>query len=33
MDFVYVGIAAVMGLATYGLLKLCEWLSHDKYGE
>ncbi len=29
----YLGIAAGMGLATYGLLKLCEWLSHDRYGE
>ncbi len=29
----YFGIAAAAGLATYGLLKLCDWLSHDKYGE
>jgi hypothetical protein len=33
MDFMYLGIAALMGVATYGLLKLCEWLSHDTYGE
>jgi hypothetical protein len=30
---VYLGIAAAMGMATYGLLKLCEWLSHGKHGE
>ena len=33
MDLLYLGVAAVMSLATYGLLKLCEWLFHDKHGD
>ena len=33
MDFMYLGILAVAFGATYGLLKMCEWLFHDKYGE
>jgi len=33
MDFVYLGIVAVAFVATFGLLKVCEWLIHEKYGE
>jgi hypothetical protein len=33
MDLFHLGVAVVMALATYGLLKLCEELSHNKQGE
>jgi hypothetical protein len=33
MDVLSLGVVTGMGLAAYGLLRLCEWLSHDKHGE
>lgn len=33
MDFLYLGILAISFAATYGLLKLCEWLMGDTRGE
>ncbi len=33
MDLVYLGILVLFFAATYGLLKMCEWLSHDQHGE
>jgi hypothetical protein len=33
MDILYLGVAAVMGLTTVGLLKLCERLKHDNTGK
>ncbi len=32
-DLMYLGILAVIFVATYGLLKVCEWLFHDQRGE
>lgn len=33
MDLMYLGILALLFVATYGLIKLCDWLSHDRQGE
>ncbi len=33
MDLMYLGILALFFIATYGLLRLCDWLSHDQHGE
>ena len=33
MDLMYLGITAAMFIATFVLQKICESLSHDKYGE
>jgi hypothetical protein len=33
MDLVYLGVATAMGLATYGLMKLCEALARGKSEE
>ncbi len=33
MDVMYLGILALVFAGTYGLLRLCERLSHDKHGE
>jgi hypothetical protein len=30
MDLMYLGILAIFFVATYGLLKMCEWLFHDR---
>jgi hypothetical protein len=30
MDLLYLGILALFFVATYGLLKMCEWLFHDQ---
>jgi hypothetical protein len=32
MDLVYLGILVAAFLATYGLIKMCEWLFHDTHG-
>jgi hypothetical protein len=32
MDFFYLGILALFFAATYGLLKMCEWLFRDQQG-
>ncbi len=32
MDILYLGILAFTFAATYGLLKLCEWLMGDTHG-
>ncbi len=32
MDAMYLGIVALGFAATYGLLRVCEWLSHDTKG-
>jgi hypothetical protein len=32
MDFMYLGILALFFIATYGLLKMCQWLFHDQQG-
>ena len=31
MDLLYLGILALASVATYGLLKACEWLSDNKH--
>jgi hypothetical protein len=31
MDFLYLGVIVLAFAATYGLLKVCEWLSHDTH--
>jgi hypothetical protein len=33
MDVIYLGILGVAFGATYGLLKVCEWLLRDNRGE
>ena len=33
MDLVYLGILVLVFAATYGLLVLCDRLSHDRHGE
>jgi hypothetical protein len=33
MEALALGIAAIMGLSTYGLLRLCEWLAKDRTGD
>jgi hypothetical protein len=32
MDIAYLGILALAFAATYGLLRLCEWLADDRHG-
>ena len=32
MDLFYLGIVAVLFVATLGVLKLCDWLSNDHRG-
>ncbi len=32
MDTLYLGILVLAFAATYGLLKVCEWLSGDTHG-
>jgi hypothetical protein len=32
MDLMYIGILVLFFVATYGLLKVCEWLFHDQQG-
>ncbi len=32
-DLMYLGILMLFFVATYGLLKMCEWLFGGKYGE
>ena len=33
MDLMYLGILTIFFIATYGLLKLCDWLFRDQRGE
>jgi hypothetical protein len=30
MDLLYLGVAGILGVATYGLLRLCESLFHEQ---